>query len=107
MIRDDTRQTIRFIIGVIVFLIVFYIGSIFVFFRAGSSSRQNDRTIAQVASQKTPITNIQTYYHLDRGTNSYALKGTDKKGQTYYFVYLTHSKKASQIAIISWTLYAA
>ena len=94
MIRDDTRQTIRFIIGVIVFLIVFYIGSIFVFFRAGSSSRQNDRTIAQVASQKTPITNIQTYYHLDRGTNSYALKGTDKKGQTYYFVYLTHSKKA-------------
>lgn len=87
MIRDDTRQTIRFIIGVI----VFYIGSIFVFFRAGSSSRQNDRTIAQVASQKTPITNIQTYYHLDRGTNSYALKGTDKKGQTYYFVYLTET----------------
>lgn len=94
MIRDDTRQTIRFIIWIVVLLIIFYIGSIFVFFRAGTPTRQNDRIIAQAATRKTPITNVQIYYHLDRGTNSYSLKGTDEKGKTYYFVYLTHSKKA-------------
>lgn len=94
MIQDDTRQTIKFIVWVVVIAILFYIASIFVFYKAGSNSRSNEKQIAQTASQKTPITNIQTYYHLDRGTNSYAIKGTDKKGKNYYFVYLPKSKKA-------------
>ncbi|WP_127345612.1 hypothetical protein [Lactobacillus amylolyticus] len=94
MIRDDTRQTIKFIIWVIVIAILLYIASIFVFFRAGSIGRDNDRQIAQIARQKAAITNVQTYYHLDRGVSSYALKGTDSKGKTYYFVYLPKTKKA-------------
>lgn len=94
MIRDDIRQTIKFVIWVVIIAIVFYIASIFVFFRAGSQSRSNDRQLEQLANQKTQIKTIQSYYHLDRGTNSYALGGTDKKGQTFYLIYLPHSKKA-------------
>lgn len=94
MISDDTRQTIRFIIWVIVLIIIFYIGSIFVFYRAGDASRNNDRELANLVARQTPIRNIQTYYHLDRGTNSYSLKGTNKQGQTYYFIYLPNSKRA-------------
>lgn len=94
MIRDDTRQTIRFIIGVIIFIIIFYIGSIFVFYRAGSTSRNTDRQITRLATQQTPIRNVQTYYHLDRGVSNYSLKGTNNKGQVYYFIFLPHSKKA-------------
>lgn len=94
MIRDDTRQTIKFIIWTIVVIIILYIASVFVFFRAGTQSRDNDKQITQLAMQKTPIRNVQTYYHLDRGTNSYSLEGTNKKGQTYYFIYLPKTKKA-------------
>lgn len=94
MMSDDTRKTIRFIVWVLVFIILFYIGSVLVFFGAGSSSRNNDRQMASLARQQTPITNIDAYYHLDRGVSSYALKGESPKGKTYYFVYLPHSKKA-------------
>ncbi len=94
MIRDDTRQTIKFIIWVIIFIIIFYLGSIFVFYQAGKPSRDSDKEMAKLASQQTPIRNIQTYYHLDRGVSSYSLKGTSSKGQTYYFIFLPHSKKA-------------
>ncbi len=94
MISDDTRKTIRFIIWVLVFVVLFYIGSVLVFFGAGSPSRKNDRQMASLASQQTPIINVQNYYHLDRGVNSYALKGTSRKGKEYYFIYLPHSKKA-------------
>lgn len=94
MIRDDTRQTIKFIIWTLIVIIVLYIASVFIFFRAGTQSRDNDKQITQLAMQKTPIRNVQNYYHLDRGTNSYSLEGTNKKGQTYYFIYLPKTKKA-------------
>lgn len=94
MINEDTRKTIKFIIWTLIVIIVLYLASILVFFRAGSDSRQNKQNIAAVANQKTPITQINTYYHLDRGTNSYAIEGSDKKGQNYYFIYLPNSKKA-------------
>lgn len=94
MIRDDTRQTIRFIIGVIVFIIIFYIASILVFYRAGTTSRNTDRQITRLANQQTPIRNVQNYYHLDRGVSSYSLKGISAKGKVYYFIFLPHSKKA-------------
>lgn len=94
MIRDDTRQTVKFVVWVIVLVIAFYIASVFVFYKAGSQSRDNDKKIAQLASQKTPITNVQSYYHLDRGVSSYSLKGTSKKGQNYYFIYLPKTKKS-------------
>ena len=94
ILRDDTRKTIKFIIWVVILAIIFYIASIFVFYKAGSSSRNNDQQIVRIANQKTPITNVQNYYHLNQGTNSYAIKGTDKKGKVYYFIYLPSSKKA-------------
>ncbi|TSO26341.1 hypothetical protein [Lactobacillus sp. LL6] len=94
MIRDDTRQTIKFVVWTFVLVIAFYIASIFVFYRAGSQSRDNDKRVAQLASQKTPITNIQSYYHLDRGVSSYSIQGSSKKGQNYYFIYLPKTKKA-------------
>lgn len=94
MIREDTRQTIKFIIWVIILAIIFYITSIFIFFKAGSSTRINDQQMINTSRKKTPITSINTYYHLDRGTNSYALQGTDKKSKSYYFIYLPNSKKA-------------
>lgn len=94
MIRDDTRQTIRFIIWVIIIAILFYIGSIFVFYRAGSNSRGAEQQMKQVVNQKTPIKSIEQYYHLDRGTSSYALAGTDAHGKGYYLIYLPKTKKA-------------
>lgn len=94
MIKEDTRQTIKFVIWVLVIAIVGYIASVVIFYRAGTSSRSNDQQIRQIAMQKTPIKNIQTYYHLDRGVNSYSLKGTNAKGKDYYFIYLPKTKKA-------------
>ena len=94
IINEDTRKTIKFIIWTIIVVIILYIASVFVFFKAGSLTRSNDRNIAAVANQKTPITKIQNYYHLDRGTNSYAINGIDKHGRRYYFIYLPDSKKA-------------
>ncbi len=94
MIRDDTRQTIKFVIWVIGIIIAIYIASVAIFYGAGSQSRNNDREITKLANQKTPIRNIDTYYHLDRGVSSYSLKGTSTKGQSYYFIYLPKSKRA-------------
>ncbi|GAA3636330.1 hypothetical protein GCM10022297_13740 [Lactobacillus hamsteri] len=94
MIQDDTRQTIKFIVWVVVIAIVAYIASVVIFYRAGTPSRNNERQISQIALKKTPIKNVDTYYHLDRGVNSYALKGTNAKGKNYYFIYLPKSKKA-------------
>lgn len=94
MLQDDTRQTIKFIGWVIGIIIVAFLISIGVFYYAGSKSRGNDQKIAKVAADKTPITNIQKYYHLDRGTSSYSISGTTKKGKKYYFIYLPNSKKA-------------
>lgn len=94
ILKDDTKQTIKFIIWVVIIAIAIYIASILIFFKAGSNKRINDQKVANLARQKTPIVNVKNYYHLDRGTNSYALKGSDKKGKLYYFVYLPNSKKA-------------
>ncbi|WP_369823583.1 hypothetical protein [Lactobacillus sp. HT06-2] len=54
----------------------------------------NDQKITQLAQQKTPIKVVQKYYHLDRGVNSYSLKGTNSRGEVYYFIYLPHSQHA-------------
>ena len=94
MIQDDTRQTIKFVAWVIGLIIIAFFVSIAIFYAAGSKSRGNDQKIAELARSKTPITNISKYYHLDRGTSSYAINGTNKKGKGYYFTYLPNSKKA-------------
>lgn len=94
MIQDDTRQTIKFVVWVIGIVIIAFFASIAIFYYAGSKSRGNDQKVAQLATTKTPITNIKKYYHLDRSTSSYAVNGTNKKGQSYYFVYLPNTKKA-------------
>jgi uncharacterized protein YpmB len=94
MIQDDTRQTLKFISWVIGIIVIAFVASILIFYYAGSRSRGNNQKIAEIARTKTPIKNIQSYYHLDRGTSSYAITGTGKKGKRYYFVYLPNSKKA-------------
>lgn len=94
MINDDVRQTIRFIIWLLVAVVVFYLASVLAFFAAGRQSRQYDRQLDHLALEQTPITSVAQYYHLDRGVNSYALKGSNKKGHNYYFIYLPHSKRA-------------
>lgn len=94
ILKDDTKQTIKFIVWVVVIAIAIYLASIFVFFKAGSNVRNSDRQIAALAKQKTPIVNVENYYHLDRGISSYSLKGTDKRAKSYYFIYLPSSKKA-------------
>ena len=81
MIQDDTRQTIKFVAWVIGLIIIAFFVSIAIFYAAGSKSRGNDQRIAELARSKTPITNISKYYHLDRGTSSYAINGTNKKGK--------------------------
>lgn len=94
MMQDDTRQTIKFVAWVIGIIVILFLASIGIFYYAGSKSRGNDQKIAQVVASKTPITQIQKYYHLDRGTSSYSISGTGKKGKKYYFIYLPNSKKA-------------
>ena len=51
MIRDDTRQTIKFVIWVIGIIIAIYIASVAIFYGAGSQSRNNDREITKLANQ--------------------------------------------------------
>lgn len=94
MLQDDTRQTIKFVSWVIGLIIVAFLASIAIFYYAGSRSRGNDQKVTQLATSKTPIRKIQNYYHLDRGTSSYAIAGTNNKGKQYYFIYLPNSKKA-------------
>lgn len=94
MIQDDTKQTIKFVAWVISLIIIAFFVSIAIFYYAGSKSRGNNQRVVQLAASKTPITNIEQYYHLDRGTSSYSITGTNKKGRRYYFIYLPNSKKA-------------
>ena len=51
MIKEDTRQTIKFVIWVLVIAIVGYIASVVIFYRAGTPSRSNDQQIRQIAMQ--------------------------------------------------------
>lgn len=95
MIQDDTKQTIKFVTWVISLIIIaFFCKYCDFFYYAGSKSRGNNQRVVQLAASKTPITNIEQYYHLDRGTSSYSITGTNKKGRRYYFIYLPNSKKA-------------
>lgn len=94
MLQDDARQTIKFVSWVIGLIIVAFLASIAIFYYAGSRSRGNDQKVTQLATSKTPIRKIQNYYHLNRGTSSYAIAGTNNKGKQYYFIYLPNSKKA-------------
>ncbi|WEV71634.1 hypothetical protein OZY43_04265 [Lactobacillus sp. ESL0785] len=92
MIKDDTRQTIKFIIWLIVVIILAYCLTVVIFYKAGKPAQGEMQEVSRIATEKTPITRVQTYYHLDRGINSYSLKGSGKKG-SYYFIYLPGSKK--------------
>lgn len=83
MLQDDTRQTIKFVSWVIGLIIVAFLASIAIFYYAGSRSRGNDQKVTQLATSKTPIRKIQNYYHLDRGTSSYAIAGTNNKGKLF------------------------
>lgn len=73
-------------------LVLFYFGTIYVFNRAGSPAVARQNKIAQVTRSKTPITEIDKYYHLNRGINSDAISGRQAK-KKYYFIYLPSKKR--------------
>lgn len=91
---EETKKTIRLIIIAILLVIIIYFATVFTFVGAGARSRGNEKQITQLAESKTPIVQVNKYYHLDRGVSSYSLSGTDKKGKQYYFIYRTHRRKA-------------
>ena len=94
MIQDDTKQTFKFLAWVFIILIFLYFAFIVIFYKAGNPERSEIRELNRIAVEKTPIKYTEKNYHLNRGVNSYALKGLTKDHKTYYFIYLPGSKKA-------------
>ena len=94
MIQDDTKQTFKFLAWVFIILIFLYFAFIVIFYKAGNPERSEIRELNRIAVEKTPIKYTEKNYHLNRGVNSYALKGLTKNHRTYYFIYLPGSKKA-------------
>lgn len=94
MINDDTKQTVKFLTYILILIVFLYFAFIIIFYKAGNPERTQTRELNRIALQKTPIKYTEKNYHLDRGINSYALKGLDKKRKTFYFIYLPGSKKA-------------
>lgn len=94
MIKDDTRQTLKFVAWLVAVIVLFYFVFLIVFYKSSSPERMETRELQQIAMQKSPITRIEKNYHLNRGVNSYSLMGTAKNRSTYYFIYLPGSKKA-------------
>ncbi|KGG54235.1 hypothetical protein [Lactobacillus sp. wkB10] len=94
MIQDDTKQTFKFLAWVFIILIFLYFAFIVIFYKAGNPERSETRELNRIAIEKTPIKYTEKNYHLNRGVNSYALKGLTKDHKTYYFIYLPGSKKA-------------
>lgn len=93
MIKDDTKQTFKFLMWLLAILVLLYFFFVIIFYKAGNPERNETRELQKVALQKTPIKYPVKDYHLNRGVNSYALKGTDKNHTVYYFIYLPGSKK--------------
>ncbi|CAM3114295.1 Uncharacterized protein YpmB [Lactobacillus bombicola] len=93
MIKDDTKQAITFLAWLTAIIIVLYFLLLAIFYKASKPERSQVQEINALALSKTPIKHIEKNYHLNRGINSYALKGQVKK-QSYYFIYLPGSKKA-------------
>jgi uncharacterized protein YpmB len=93
MIKDDTRQAIKFIGLLIIILLLGYFLIITIFYKAGNPERSEIHELNKVALQKTPITHIEKSYHMNRGVNSYSLEGFTKNHKRYYFIYLPGSKK--------------
>lgn len=94
IIEDDTKQMFKFIAWLMGIIVVLYFSSLLIFYKASSPERHQTRVLNQIVLQKSPITKIERNYHLDRGVNSYAVKGLSKNKKTYYFIYLPASKKA-------------
>ena len=94
MIQDDTKQTFKFLAWVFLILVLLYFAFIIIFYKAGNPERAETRELNKIALQKTPIKYTEKTYHLNRGINSYSLKGLTKNHKTYYFIYLPGSKRA-------------
>lgn len=88
------KQGLKIVGGVIGVLLVIYIICIIIFIAGTKTESDNQKTVAAVATDKTPITQITKTYHLSRSVKSDSVVGTDKKGKKYYFIYLPHSKKS-------------
>ncbi|MBP2057081.1 uncharacterized protein YpmB [Lactobacillus colini] len=92
--NQRVKQGLRTIASAIGILAAIYLICIIIFIFATNSQRQDQKAVAAVAIDKTPIIKINKTYHLSRSVKSDSVVGTDRKGHKYYFIYLSHSKKS-------------
>lgn len=88
------RSYFKWIIGAITFLVLVILGYYLVFGLAAYNISSGKDQVRQIALTKSSLKTVDTYYHLNRGVNSYAVAGNNQKGQRGYFIYLPNSKKA-------------
>ena len=91
-IKINLWKWLTWLLGIVI-LIMILTG--FIFYRAGSPKRSNQKQIQQLAFQKTPITQIKAYYHLSRDkVVSNAVLGVSRSHKKYYFIFIPSKKKA-------------
>ena len=88
------KPLLKTAIWTLVSLVIIYIICFIIFMIGTHPLRQQSKNVSELALSKTPITKVEETYHISQNKVSNSVKGTDKKGQTYYFVYLSNSKKA-------------
>lgn len=88
------KPLLKTAIWTLVSLVIIYIICFIIFMIGTHPLRQQSKNVSELALSKTPITKVEETYHMSQNKVSNSVKGTDKKGQTYYFVYLSNSKKA-------------
>ena len=88
------KPLLKTAIWILVSLVIIYIICFIIFMIGTHPLRQQSKNVSELALSKTPITKVEETYHMSQNKVSNSVKGTDKKGQTYYFVYLSNSKKA-------------
>lgn len=88
------KPLLKTAIWTLVTLVIIYIICFIIFVVGTHPLRKQSKNVSELALSKTPITKVEETYHMSQNKVSNSVKGTDKKGQTYYFVYLDNSKKA-------------
>lgn len=88
------KPLLKIAIWTLVSLVIIYIICFIIFMIGTHPLRQQSKNVSELALSKTPITKVEETYHMSQNKVSNSVKGIDKKGQTYYFVYLANSKKA-------------
>lgn len=93
IIQDRLKIVFQYIGWLLVFLAIVYAGLVAIFYN-GQKAHTKQEVEVQKLVKRTAITNIDKYYHLNRGIKSYSVEGSRKNGKKAYFVYLPKRKKA-------------